>query len=240
MNIRKTNRQITQELNKIENSLNKKLNAFYNSNIKGSILPTDSLRQKYEQKVKSMIRKTVQESYLYGTKIVTKQISDINTEFVDFISVTDIQNIQQLTDKVNNQFWKTADRLHRRETEFILLPDKGLELKNQFDTKAAIIGFAAFASFLPFNNAVVSKMQSVTLDIGFDIQQIGELPSQGKVMYLTSEDAKVCDPFTNHNSPCEPYNRMIFDVKDPEIPEVPRHAFCRCTLLPLIDSSEAF
>src|ERR1043165_10259370 len=143
--IKTLNRKITQELNKIENSLNKKLNAFYNSNIKGSILPTDSLRQKYEQKVKSMIRKTVQESYLCGTKIVTKQISDINTEFVDFISVTDIQNTQQLTDKVSNQFWKTADRLHRRETEFILLPDKGLELKNQFDTKAAIIGFAAFA-----------------------------------------------------------------------------------------------
>src|ERR1044072_3858708 len=172
MNIRKTNKQITQELNKIENSLNKKLNSFYNSNIKGSILPTESLRQKYEQKVKSMIRKTVQESYLYGTKVVTKQISDINTEFVDFISVTDIQNIAQLTDKVNNQFWKTADRLHRRETEFILLPDKGLELKNQFDTTAAIIGFAAFSTFLPFNKAIISKVQ-----VGLGVE---EIPMDGK------------------------------------------------------------
>ena len=246
MNIRKTNRQITQELNKIENSLNKKLNSFYNNNIKGSTLPTDSLRRKYEQTVKNMIRKTVQDSYLFGTKLVSKQISDINTEFVEFISVTDIQNIQQLTEKVNNQFWKTADRLHRRETEFILLPE-GLQLKNQFDTTAALIGFAAFASFLPFNNAVVSKIQIVNqpieLGIGgsvFQNEQIllgegeGIIPMQGKVMFLTQEDALV-DPEL-----CEPLNRTVYEIGvDLDIPEPPLHNHCRCRLVPIVDEFDA-
>jgi len=188
----------------------------------------------------------VQESYLYGTKLVTKQISDINTDFVDFISVTDINNIQQLTDKVNNQFWKTAERLHRREQEFVLTLDKELVKKAQFDTTAALIGFAAFASFLPFNNAVISKTQIVNQPIALgvgtsafqnELLLLGEgegiIPMQGKIMFMTQEDAAV-----DHEI-CEPLNRTVYEVGvDLDIPEPPLHNHCRCRMVPIIDEAQ--
>ena len=247
MNIKKTNKEITKELNKIENAINRKLLSFYNNNIKNSTLPTESIRAKYNQTVKNIIRQTVQESYLYGTKLVTKQISDINTDFIDFISVTDIQNIQSLTDKINNQFWKTADRLHRRENEFIIsLADQELVKKTQFDTTAALIGFAAFASFLPFNNAVISKTnivnQPIALGVGGSAFQnelllLGEgegiIPMQGKIMFLTQEDAAV-----DHEI-CEPLNRTVYEVGvDFDIPEPPLHNHCRCRMVPIIDEAQ--
>ena len=115
VNIQKTNRAISKELNRIENSLKSKLDKFYNQNIKGSILLIEELQRQFETRVRNLIRQTVQDSYLYGSSLVTKQISDINSDFVPFISVTDIQNITSVTDKISAQFWKTAGRLHRRE-----------------------------------------------------------------------------------------------------------------------------
>jgi len=59
MNIRKTNREITKKLGTIENALKRKLNAFYNNNIKGSIAPIESLQLKYNTTIRNIIRKTV-------------------------------------------------------------------------------------------------------------------------------------------------------------------------------------
>jgi len=246
MNIRKTNREITKKLGTIENALKRKLNAFYNNNIKGSIAPIESLQLKYNTTIRNIIRKTVQDGYQAGSNLVTDQISNINSDFVPFISVTDVQNIQLVTDKVSNQFWKTSGRLHRRETEFIAKPE-GLDLKPQFDTTAAMIGLSAFATFSAFNNAVISKMQILNnpfeLGIGFGSLQTvgeGELSVQitdlstmtGRVMFLTQEDA-VVDPEI-----CAPLNRTVYDPSiDLDIPEPPLHNHCRCRLVPFINES---
>ena len=176
----------------------------------------------------------MQESYLFGNKIVTKQISDISTEFVDFISITDVQNIQQVSDRVSNQFWKTSGRLHLREQEFIVNSDSELQLKPQFDIQAAMLGLGSFATFNAFNTASVSKLEqlsnisdeqmllgaeSVPMRFGIDTQ----------VMFLTSEDARVDTEI------CAPLNRQVYDSSDPDIPSPPLHNHCRCLLVPLVD-----
>jgi len=251
VNIKKTNREITKKLGTIENALKRKLNAFYNNNIKGSILPIESLQLKYNTTIRNIIRKTVQDGYQAGSNLVTDQISNINSDFVPFISVTDVQNIQLVTDKVSNQFWKTSGRLHRRETEFIAAPD-GLEPKPEFDTIAAMIGLASFATFSAFNNAVISKIQilnnPIELGIGTSVFQnsqfdfgsgqgsifinAGEgntIELKGQIMFLTKEDSKV-DPEI-----CEPLNRKIYGPDDfSDVPELPLHNHCRCRLIPLI------
>mgnify|MGYP003578192731 CR=1 FL=1 len=249
--IRQTNKSITKRLTRIENALKSKLNGFYKRKIKpqAAITPIETFRQKYEQQVKTLIRKAIQEAYLTGTDIVAEKITDKNNEFVPFISVTDIQNIQQLTEKMSNQFWTTTEKLVRREQEFILdNASKELIKKKSFDDEAAIIGLSALFAYSGFNAAVLSKMQniiplqqaipiaqtippSIDLEVGFDIQQLDpfNLPLEGQVMFLTQEDANV-DPEI-----CEPENRTIWDVNDPSLPVPPLHRHCRCRLIPLVE-----
>lgn len=252
MNIRKTNKSITKRLTTIENALKVKLNKFYNNNIKGSILPIEQLRRQYETTVKNLIRKTVQDGYLTGTNLVSEQISNVVTDFVPFISATDIQNIQIVTERVNNKFWQTAAKLHEREHEFIVVPNGDLELKHQFDTLAGIIRTAVFAAYLGFNTAIISKMQLVNNPVALGIGQLealqiqgeGQLTTQitdlnnlqGQVMFLTREDS-IVDPLV-----CEPLNRTIYDANDPDIPIpiVDTHDHCRCRLIPLIDVTDTF
>jgi len=198
------------------------------------------LRTKYETTIRNIIRKTVQESYLFGNKIVTRQISDISTNFVDFISVTDVQNIQQVSDRVSNQFWKTSGRLHLREQEFIVNKESELELKPQFDIQAAMLGLGSFATFNAFNTASVSKLEQLSnLQLISNEQMLlgaESVPMQfgidTKVMFLTSEDAKV-DPEI-----CSPLNRQVYDSSDPDIPDPPLHNHCRCLLVPLVNEFE--
>jgi len=252
INIKKTSKEISKELNRIENSINRKLNSFYNSVIKGSMLPIESLQQKHAATIKNIIRKTVQDSYLYGSKIVTKQASDVNTEFVDFVSVTDIQNIQNITERVSAQFWKTAGRLHRREQDFILTPDKQLDLKPAFDTTAAMIGLGSFAVFNAFNNASFSKLQQIATQevlitaegrlnitgrvlFGPDFADLGII--QGRVTFVTQRDDKV-DPDI-----CAPLEGTQYDIiedaGDPVLEQMSTygqmHNHCRCILVPSLD-----
>ena len=225
MDIRKTNKQITVKLSKIENALKKKLQAFYNSSIKDNPEPIELLKRRYESFVKNLIRKTIQDAYLTGTDIVTTEISTINADFVPFISVSDVQNIANLTEKTSIQFWKTAARLHNREQAFILTPDQQLQLKTAFDVEASLIGFSILSTYLPFNTAVISKLQGITPTEGIQ---------EGQVMFLTREDALV-DPEI-----CEPLNRTIYGANDPDIP-IPiqdTHLHCRCRLVPLINGVE--
>ena len=187
--IRNTNKNITRLLTKIENAVASKLDTFYRKKIKpqARLFPVEAFREKYEQQVKTIIRKAIQESYLTGTNIVTDKISEKNKDFVPFISVTDITNIQSLTEKMNNQFWTTTEKLVRREQEFILdNATKELQKKNSFDDKAAMIGLGALFAYSGFNAAILSKMQntinllpvtpiaqtSIDLEIGFELEQL--------------------------------------------------------------------
>src|SRR6185503_16485761 len=192
------NRVITNKLDRLERSLKRKLITFYNSKIKGSVIPVDILKQKHNQQIRDIIRKTVEESYLIGTDTVGNQVLTRDQDFQLFISATDLNNIQGLTDRLSNDFWNTAQRLQDRE--FTVTPEG--EKKKPFDAIAALTGIAAAVAFSAFNNAIKSKStqitatpppviptedQSLNLDIGFEIRQIG------RVRFVTKQDSKV-DP----------------------------------------------
>ena len=247
--IRNTNKNITKRLSRIENALKSKLNSFYKQKIKPlSDLPIESIKQRYETHVKNLIRKTIQDAYLTGTDIVSEKITDKNKDFTLFISVTDIQNIQSLTEKMSNQFWTTTGKLVQREQTFEKnLATQEFIKKQSFDDEAAMIGLSALFAYSGFNAAVLSKMQntinllpvqpiaqtiptSLDLEIGFELEQLDpfNLPLEGQVIYLTQEDALVDQEI------CEPLNRTVYDVTDPDIPMPPLHRHCRCRLIPLV------
>ena len=118
-------------VDRLERSLKKKLVTFYNSVIAGSLIPIDILKQKYNQQVKDIIRKTAQESYFIGTDTVGTQVLRTNEDFQLFISATDLNNIQGLTDRLSNDFWNTAQRL--QDSEAAVTPEgKPLEDAKEF------------------------------------------------------------------------------------------------------------
>lgn len=225
------NRVIANKLDRLERSLKKKLLSFYNSKVKGSVIPVDILKQKYNQQVKDLIRKTAQDSYLIGTDTVGNAILDRDQTFQLFISATDINNIEGLTTRLSDDFWDTARRLQDREVTVD---------KKPFDPVPALTGIAAAVAFSAFNNAIKSKStqitatpppiiptaeQSLNLDIGFEIRPVG------KVMFVTKRDSKV-DPDI-----CQPLDGTTWFVDDPSIvtPPFDTHRFCRCTLEPIIE-----
>jgi hypothetical protein len=240
VNLRTTSKTISNKLNKLERRVTSKLNAFYKSKIRpnATLFPIETLRQKYDAEVRVIIRKAVQDSYLEGTDLVGQQIAEKAPDFQLFTSVTDINNIQAITNDMANQFWTTTGKLVQRENESILKEGE-LVPKPSFDAKAAMIGLAALFTFGAFNKAVKSKLfPAVTaiqnppsepsnvldLTIGFEIKEI-----KGKVMFMTQEDAKV-DPEI-----CQPLNRTVYEAGDPETPDPPLHRFCRCHLVPFIE-----
>jgi hypothetical protein len=230
------NRVITNKLDRLERSLKRKLLSFYNQKIKGNLIPVDILKQKHNQQVRDIIRKTAEESYLIGTDTVGNQVLAKDQEFQLFISATDLTNIQGLTDRLSNDFWNTAQRLQDRE--FTVTPEG--EKKKPFDATAALTGIAAAVAFSAFNNAIKSKStqitatpppviptteQSLNLDIGFEIRPVG------KVRFVTKQDGKVDQDI------CAPLHGTEWFVDSPDIVTPPddTHRFCRCTLEPVIE-----
>lgn len=233
------NRVITNKLDRLERSLKKKLLTFYNSKVKGSVIPIDILKQKYSQQVRDIIRKTAEESYLIGTDTVGNQVLNTDKEFQLFISATDLNNIQGLTERLSNDFWNTAQRLQDREAA--VTPEG--KSKPPYDRIAAMTAIAAGLVFSAFNNAIKSKStqitttvpvkgifdptldQSISLDIGFEVRPVG------KVRFVTKQDSKV-DPDI-----CAPLHGTIWFVDDPSIVTPPddTHPYCRCTLEPVIE-----
>jgi len=161
VNIQKTNKDITKKLVAQESILKRKLHSFYLTTVKNNILPSESIRHKYENQIKAIIRKAIEDSYFFGSDLIEQEIKQINPKKIFFVSGTDIQNIQDITEKMNNQFWITTSKLHMRESEFVLTLDKELIKKKEFDTEAAYISIAALMVFAAFNNSVLSKARQV-------------------------------------------------------------------------------
>ena len=71
------------------------------------------------------------------------------------------------------------------------------------------------------------------LDFGpeFEAARIRESTTiiSAKFLFLTREDADV-DPII-----CAPLNRTVYDMWDPDIPQLPLYRHCRCKLIPLIE-----
>jgi hypothetical protein len=162
VDIKKTNKDITVKLTRQEVALKRKLHSFYLTHIKNEGAPTESLRKLYENQMKAVIRKAVEDAYFTGTDLIEKETLAINRRKIFFISGEDIRNIQTITEDMNNQFWTTAGKLHMRENEFIKsLATQELIKKKEFDTEAAMIGIAALMVFKAFNNSVISKTRQV-------------------------------------------------------------------------------
>ncbi len=226
------NRQISQRLDQLENSLKKKLVAFYNKNIKGKTLTSiELLKIQYDTVLRNIIRRTAQESYLHATDIIGQQLQDKNPDFEPFISVTDISNIQTLTNNMSDQFWTTASRLHSREADINIVNGEVVQ-KPELNETAALTGLAALVAFNAFNSAVKSKTPiateaaSIDLEIGFEIR-----PLTGRVMFQTRHDSKV-DPQI-----CDPLDGTVWDAGDPDIVVPPQdtHPNCRCVLVPSVE-----
>lgn len=238
-----TNKVARNKLDKLERSLKKKLLAFYNSKIKGSPIPTDILRQQYDQQVKDIIRKAAQESYIVGTDQVANQVLSKDESFQLFITTLDLNNITALADRLSNDFWNTARRLQDREAT---VTDQGVK-KVPFNAVAALTGIAAGLIFSAFNNAILSKSTQVTqpispvldilpltdqsLNLNLDIPFNFEVRPVGRVRFTTQHDSKV-DPDI-----CAPLDGTEWFVDDPSIVTPPdqTHPNCRCTLEPIIE-----
>lgn len=227
-----TNKQISQRLDQLEVSLKRKLIAFYNKNIKGKTLTSiELLKVQYDTVLRNIVRKTAQESYLHATDIIGQQLADKNPDFELFISATDINNIQTLTNDMSNQFWNTAARLHSREADINIVNGEVLQ-KPEFNETAALTGLAALIAFNSFNSAVKSKTPiatqaaSIDLEIGFEIR-----PLTGRVTFTTRHDAKVDLQI------CDPLDGITWNADDPDIVVPPQmtHPHCRCVLVPSID-----
>jgi len=241
-NLRATSKAVSNKLNRLEKAVTRKLNAFYNSKIKpnATLFPISALITKYDAEVRVLIRKAVQDSYLEGTDLVAEKINEKAPDFQLFTSVTDITNIQAITNDLTNQFWITTGKLIQRENESILKEGE-LIPKPSFDAKAAMIGLSALFVFSAFNHAVKSKLSVATanvssetipqnpildINIGFEIKEL-----KGRVRFTTQHDASV-DPEI-----CAPLDGTEWDVSDPDIVVPPdmTHRFCRCHLIPIVE-----
>ena len=161
MNILKTNKEITVKLTRQEVALKRTLHKFYLTHVKNEGITTESLRKLYENQIKAVIRKAIEDSYFTGSDLIEKEVKAIDPRKIFFVSGEDIQNIQDITQQMNEVFWTTTNKLHMRESEFILTLDKELLKKRQFDTEAAYIAIAALMVFKGFNTSVISKTRQV-------------------------------------------------------------------------------
>lgn len=242
--LKQTSKAISQRLSKLERNVTRRLNAFYNKKINpiALLFPIETIRQKYDVEVRTIIRKAIQDAYLEGTDVVNEAITAQSPEFQLFTSVTDINNIAAITNDMSNQFWTTAGKLVRRESEF-LLEDGELKKKKSFDTTAALTGIAALSIFSAFNHAVKSKLPVAIIntppslaasapdfDLEFDVPfEIREL--RGRIRFTTQHDAKVDQEI------CAPLDGREWDANDPDIvlPPDDTHRFCRCHLIPIVE-----
>lgn len=177
---------------------------FYNRFIRGS---QDLLlvRHKYESTIKAVIGRSVEQGYFLGLDILQKQIPDFTKNYRKIG-----EDIQELVDKLNNDFWTLAAKNLKRETEFVLnLKTSQLEQKPEFDTEAATLGLSIFMAYAAYNLAISEN-------------------AIGKVKFIRRNPPEV-DPII-----CEPFRNKVFDITDPNLPQLPLHRHCRCLLVPVI------
>lgn len=246
---RRLSKIVSTLVNNRENELSERLINFHSKNIKPyyTILPATSLQRYNEKKIRALIRRAVQESYLAGLEIVGHARKNMDI----FISSTDIQNIQNISKEMEFEYWKTTDKLVSRATEYVVNKDS-LQLKNQFDTDAALRGVSAFLSWRSYNRGLISKMQEISIKQSAGAKRLaksritkiqitrfeGPITEEEAnwVRWETMEDSIVCTPQTNSWHPCSIHDQEIFNVHDPDLPEMPWHRWCRCRLVPLVES----
>ena len=121
-------KEIETKLSGISNKLKRLLLAFYNKYIRGKPYSPLEYKQRYNMMVQNIIRRELEDVYLYGTKFANPDM---------FISVKDVQTVEEQTRKMADQFWSTTEKNSRRETMFRKDMKTGdFEKLPDFDTEA--------------------------------------------------------------------------------------------------------
>lgn len=196
----------------LERQIKRLLLAFYNKYIRGSQAPIELLRQKYELPLNKIIANAVKDAWLYSLDIL-KLKTGIETPMTE----KDLQGMLRVAQRMTNEFWETAGKNLRRETEFQFDPKTHkLEEKQEFVTGAAMLGIGSFMLYLAFNEGMKSKAD--------ELNQIILL------RFTTRQDANV-DPAL-----CKPEDGKIYGITTNLFPPLHRH--CRCKLIPIIAQTE--
>jgi hypothetical protein len=263
-----TSRLIQSQLVTLENELADKLQPFINIMIRFG-LPAESfqINNKLQFSIYGIIRKYTQDSYLVGLTAVENLIKKRIPAFELFMSGTDIQTIKDLSKEMIDSFWITVTKLLQRENQ-IRQQKITLETKKGFDKLAAIVKISSFVIYSGYNAAIDSKLKNIlpspptatragsttrtgssftdfdpltdssTIDEPFGelsiLDNLQELLDEMMEMFLTKEDQDV-DPAI-----CEPLNRAVFKIDEPDKPDPPMHPHCRCILVPVQKEVSAF
>jgi len=211
-----TVQQISNQVNRkfigLERQLKRILLAFYNKYIRGSQAPIELLRQKYELPLNKIVANAVKDGWLYSLDII-KLKTGLDTPMTE----KDLQGMLRVARRMTNEFWETAGKNLRRETEFKFDPKTHkLEEKQEFVTGAAMLGIGSFMLYLAFNEGMKSKSDELDIPI--------------LLRYTTRRDANV-DPAL-----CKPEDGKYYGITTNLFPPLHRH--CRCKLIPVVVQTE--
>src|SRR6186713_1635397 len=211
-----TVQQISNQVNRkfivLERQIKRLLLAFYNKYIRGSQAPIELLKQKYELPLNKIVANAVKDGWLYSLDII-KLKTGIDTPMTE----KDLRGMLRVAERMVDEFWETAGKNLRRETEFQFDPKTHkLEEKQEFVTGAAMLGIGSFMLYLAFNEGMKSKSE--------ELNQIILL------RFTTRRDERVDPSF------CKPEDGKIYGITTNLFPPLHRH--CRCKLIPLLAETE--
>ena len=196
----------------LERQIKRLLLAFYNKYIRGSQAPIELLKQKYELPLNKIVSNAVKDGWLYSLDII-KLKTGLDTPMTE----KDLRGMIRVATRMTNEFWETAGKNLRRETEFQFDPKTHkLEEKQEFVTGAAMLGIGSFMLYLAFNEGMKSKSE--------ELNQIILL------RFTTRRDERVDPSF------CKPEDGKIYGITTNLFPPLHRH--CRCKLIPLLAETE--
>ena len=210
--VQQVSNQVNRKFIGLERQLKRILLAFYNKYIRGSQAPIGLLRQKYELPLNKIVANAVKDGWLYSLDIL-KLKTGIETPMTE----KDLQGMLRVAERMVKEFWETAGKNLRRETEFEFDPKTHkLEEKQEFVTAAAMLGIGSFILYLAFNEGMKSKAD--------ELNQIILL------RFTTRKDQRVDPSF------CKPEDGKIYGITTNLFPPLHRH--CRCKLIPLLAETE--
>ncbi len=210
--------QTTKKNDEIQDSTDLRLSYIANiiKNKKKAGKNIDELREAHFVEVKSLLQKTVQDSYLNGKSYVGKS----NKIFVP-LTVEDVQEMEELVDKFEARFWGIIENaeLDTKVKEFLgsLLADFVSMLVSDMVTD--VINKASLKT-LKQNQQFTQTLLQISKKGTFTFDDTLQ------VMFVSRRDDRVC-PI------CEPLDGKKYDIDDSSKPNIPEdtHPRCRCRYL---------
>lgn len=209
----------------IENALTNVYIKIYKEIKKDSNYPDNLglLQNTFNKLVYDNTRSAVEQSVLTANQKVNKKLKT-----QPFISQTDLDIIKKNTDEQVASFWRKLqiDMIRQQEIDRLKqaeIPD--IQVPEPIDTKSYLGAVAASVAFSSFATATLSKLQELSPD---------EKP---KVKWNSVLDSKTCVELPDGSEGCKQRDGRIYEADDFELQQhAPGevHAWCRCTLEPII------